>query len=99
MKAIKKIISPVKITQVQDKAIKGRIEVKITLKKWQNWYLYITTIINYIFYGSKILNSTKQGDKYVSESFEMTSDNAGLQVTTKDDSDVLVEISLDGATW
>lgn len=29
----------------------------------------------------------------------MTSDNAGLQVTTKDDSDVLVEISLDGATW
>lgn len=34
MKAIKKIISPVKITQVQDKAIKGRIEVKITLKKW-----------------------------------------------------------------
>jgi len=29
----------------------------------------------------------------------MTSDNAGLQVTTKDDSDVLVEISLDGVTW
>lgn len=49
--------------------------------------------------AATILNSTKQGDKYVSESFEMTSDNAGLQVTTKDDSDVLVEISLDGVTW
>ena len=52
MKAIKKIISPVKITQMQDKAIKGQIEVKITLKRWYIWYLYITTIINYIFYGS-----------------------------------------------
>lgn len=28
--------------------------------------------------AATILNSTKQGDKYVSESFEMTSDNAGL---------------------
>lgn len=37
---------------MQDKAIKGQIEVKITLKKWYIWYLYITTIINYIFYGS-----------------------------------------------
>lgn len=44
--------------------------------------------------AATILNSTKQGDKYVSESFEMTSDNAGLQVTTKDDSESLLRLVL-----
>ena len=45
------------------------------------------------------LNWTKQGSRYVSDSFDMTSDNAGLQVVTQKESDVLVEISLDGNVW
>ncbi|WFE85000.1 hypothetical protein [Parabacteroides chongii] len=45
------------------------------------------------------LNWTKQGDKYVSDAFDMASDSAGLQVVTNNKADVLVEISIDGTIW
>lgn len=45
------------------------------------------------------LNWAKQGSRYVSDSFDMTSDSVGLQVVTKSETDILVEISLDGTVW